>query len=205
MPPLRRGERTNPRSIATFLARRCRLLALRRGESIIDSINSVEDTKGNNGDRGCLTITNLRIMWQSHRHARANLSASHQAQRRRRRRCGPVSAARSSAANIARAAAAPYTHRRHRLQRRTEPHNQDDADKSQDVSAGESSGGSVRAPPASRTPRHATTHSAVAPAPPHLQALYAMTKVGSSRYEFIFTSLVKASPKLFTTAQAVLR
>ena len=35
-------------------------LQCRRGEFEIDSINSVEDTKGNNGDRGYLIVTNLR-------------------------------------------------------------------------------------------------------------------------------------------------
>ena len=33
---------------------------LRRGETMIDSINSVEDTKGNNGERGSMLVTNLR-------------------------------------------------------------------------------------------------------------------------------------------------
>ena len=37
----------------------------RLGEVEIDSINSVEDTKGNNGHRGFLVITNLRIIWVS--------------------------------------------------------------------------------------------------------------------------------------------
>lgn len=32
-----------------------------------------------------------------------------------------------------------------------------------------------------------------------------MTKYNNSRFEFIFTSLVKASPRLFTTVQAVYR
>lgn len=61
---------TNPRTPT-----RCSQLNLRRGEIAIDSINSVEDTKGNNGERGSLTVTNLRIMWQSHKHAGTNLSA----------------------------------------------------------------------------------------------------------------------------------
>jgi Bardet-Biedl syndrome 5 protein len=46
----------------------------RPGETAIDSINSVEDTKGNNGERGSLSITNLRMVWQSHKNARTNLS-----------------------------------------------------------------------------------------------------------------------------------
>jgi len=49
-------------------------LKLRRGEEEIDSINSVEDSKGNNGDRGFLVITNLRLIWVSHKRPRTNLS-----------------------------------------------------------------------------------------------------------------------------------
>jgi Bardet-Biedl syndrome 5 protein len=49
-------------------------IALHRGEKMIDSINSVEDTKGNNGERGSLEITNLRVMWTSHKNPRCNLS-----------------------------------------------------------------------------------------------------------------------------------
>lgn len=37
------------------------------------------------------------------------------------------------------------------------------------------------------------------------QGLYVMTKFNNSRFEFIFTSLVKNSPRLFTTVQAVYR
>jgi Bardet-Biedl syndrome 5 protein len=40
-------------------------LSPRKGEVIVDSINSVEDTKGNNGDKGNLLITNLRLIWFS--------------------------------------------------------------------------------------------------------------------------------------------
>ena len=40
-------------------------LACRTGEKVIDSIQHVEDTKGNNGERGCLLITNLRLIWFS--------------------------------------------------------------------------------------------------------------------------------------------
>ncbi len=47
---------------------------MRKGEEEIDSINSVEDTKGNNGERGSLIISNLRIIWVSHRNTRTNLS-----------------------------------------------------------------------------------------------------------------------------------
>ena len=42
--------------------------------SFIDSINSVEDTKGNNGERGKLFVTNLRLIWESHKNPKTNLS-----------------------------------------------------------------------------------------------------------------------------------
>ena len=37
------------------------------------------------------------------------------------------------------------------------------------------------------------------------QALCVTSKFNQSRFEFVFTSLVKNSPRLFTTVQAVLR
>jgi len=46
----------------------------RLGEFEIDSINSVEDSKGNNGERGFLVCTNLRMIWVSHSKPRTNLS-----------------------------------------------------------------------------------------------------------------------------------
>ncbi len=49
-------------------------LKIRRGERVIDTINAVEDTKGNNGDRGALSITNLRVIWCSHKNPSTNLS-----------------------------------------------------------------------------------------------------------------------------------
>ncbi|GBG24564.1 Bardet-Biedl syndrome 5 protein-like [Hondaea fermentalgiana] len=52
-----------------------RLFELRKGERVLDSINSVEDTKGNNGMRGSLVVTNLRLQWLSHKSKRTNLSA----------------------------------------------------------------------------------------------------------------------------------
>lgn len=52
------------------------LLKPRRGEVEIDSINAVEDTKGNNGEKGQLSVTNLRIIWCSHKDPRTNLSQS---------------------------------------------------------------------------------------------------------------------------------
>jgi len=108
-------------------------MELRKGETAIDSINSVEDTKGNNGDRGSLEITNLRLLWASHRSARTNLSIGYNCVQ------------------------------------------------------------SVKIRTATSKLRGST------------QALYIMTKYSNSRFEFIFTSLVKASPRLFTTVQAVFR
>jgi Bardet-Biedl syndrome 5 protein len=49
-------------------------LGLRRGEILVDYINGVEDTKGNNGERGYLVITNLRLIWYSERQPKTNLS-----------------------------------------------------------------------------------------------------------------------------------
>ncbi|XP_011680639.1 Bardet-Biedl syndrome 5 protein homolog [Strongylocentrotus purpuratus] len=47
---------------------------MRPGESIIDKLDSIEDTKGNNGDRGRLLVTNLRVIWHSTSLPRVNLS-----------------------------------------------------------------------------------------------------------------------------------
>ncbi|TPP58164.1 Bardet-Biedl syndrome 5 protein [Fasciola gigantica] len=49
-------------------------LALRTGEITIDKLYPVEDTKGNSGDRGTLTVTNLRLIWCTHQYRRLNLS-----------------------------------------------------------------------------------------------------------------------------------
>jgi len=49
-------------------------LGYRRGEVTIDSIQGVEDTKGNNGERGSMSITNLRIIWVSARVKSCNIS-----------------------------------------------------------------------------------------------------------------------------------
>lgn len=57
------------------------LLKPRRGEVEIDSINSVEDTKGNNGEKGQLAVTNLRLIWCSHKDPRTNLSQMTREQR----------------------------------------------------------------------------------------------------------------------------
>ena len=52
-------------------------LKLINGEFEIDSINSVEDTKGNNGEKGSLRVTNLRLIWVSHKNIKINLSIGH--------------------------------------------------------------------------------------------------------------------------------
>ena len=105
------------------------LLEMRAGEVMIDSINSVEDTKGNNGEKGSLSITNLRLIWQCHRNSRVNLSIGYTA---------------VLSLNIRQANS--------RLRGST-------------------------------------------------QALYVMTKYNNSRFEFVFTNLVRQSPRLFTTVQ----
>lgn len=101
----------------------------RRGESLIDSINSVEDTKGNNGERGSLVVTNLRLLWISHKSGSTNLSIGY------------------------------------------------------------------------NTVMHINIRKAKSRLRGTTQALYIMTKFNNSRFEFIFTSLVKNSPRMFTTAQ----
>eukprot|EP00041_Stephanoeca_diplocostata_P009760 m.152135 g.152135 ORF g.152135 m.152135 type:complete len:330 (+) comp17888_c0_seq2:175-1164(+) len=44
------------------------------GETFIDSLNDVEDTKGNPGKSGRLIVSNLRIIWHSHTDAKINIS-----------------------------------------------------------------------------------------------------------------------------------
>jgi Bardet-Biedl syndrome 5 protein len=108
------------------------LLKPRKGEQVIDSINSVEDTKGNNGARGSFIVTDLRIIWVCHGDSRVNLSVGHKT---------------ILSANIRKA--------KSKLRGST-------------------------------------------------QALCIVAKF-NQRYEFVFTSLVKNSPRLFTTVQAVMR
>ena len=108
------------------------LLTCRKGEKLIDSINSVEDTKGNNGERGSLIVTNLRILWVSHANSKINLS---------------IGLNTVMSVNIRKAKS------------------------------------KLRG---------------------HTQALCVLAKF-NSRFEFVFTSLVKNSPRLFTTVQAVMR
>jgi hypothetical protein len=45
----------------------------RTGEFVIDTLESVEDSKGNSGDSGRLIITNLRLIWHSHEYPKINL------------------------------------------------------------------------------------------------------------------------------------
>jgi len=96
-------------------------------------MNSVEDTKGNNGERGELLITNLRVIWVSSRTRKTNLSIGYNC---------VVSLSIKSANS--------------RLRGNT-------------------------------------------------QALFVLTKANGSRFEFIFTNLVRNSPRIFTTIQAVYR
>jgi len=46
----------------------------RAGEFVIDRLEAIEDTKGNNGSRGRLIITNLRLIWHSVQFPKINLS-----------------------------------------------------------------------------------------------------------------------------------
>lgn len=47
---------------------------LRPGEFLIDTLDQVEDTKGNNGEVGMLQVTNLRLLWFKHGNEEINLS-----------------------------------------------------------------------------------------------------------------------------------
>ncbi|XP_015609826.1 Bardet-Biedl syndrome 5 protein homolog [Cephus cinctus] len=49
-------------------------IQFRVGELLIDRLDMIEDTKGNNGDIGRLLVTNLRIVWHSVSLPRINLS-----------------------------------------------------------------------------------------------------------------------------------
>ena len=108
-------------------------LELRRGEFIIDSLEPVEDTKGNNGESGVLQVTNLRMIWMSTHNVKTNLSIGY-----------------AAVVNI-----------------------------------------HIRA--------------ANSRLKGNCEALYVLTKYKGSRFEFIFTNLVRDTPRLFTTVQAVFR
>jgi Bardet-Biedl syndrome 5 protein len=108
-------------------------LQCRPGEEEIDSIDNIEDTKGNNGERGMLSITNLRMIWTCTRKPNLNLSIGY-----------------NCIINI-------------------------------------------------------SSHIANSRLRGHTQALFVLTKYSGARYEFIFTNLVKNSPRLFSTVQTVYR
>ena len=50
---------------------------MRPGEKLIDEIPKVEDTKGNNGEKGHLYITTLRLIWFSEENSKINLSVGY--------------------------------------------------------------------------------------------------------------------------------
>lgn len=52
-------------------------MKMRPGEVLIDCLDSIEDTKGNNGDRGRLLVSNLRIIWHSVALPRVNLAVGY--------------------------------------------------------------------------------------------------------------------------------
>lgn len=112
-------------------------LQLRRGEHSIDTLGSVEDTKGNNGERGQLTVTNLRLLWVSHRSSRVNMSVG----------WGCLAAGKAGIA---------IKTAQSRLRGTT-------------------------------------------------QALFLSSTFQGAKFEFIFTSLTKANPRVFATAVAVYR
>ncbi len=111
-----------------------RKLKCRSGEFEIDAITGIEDTKGNNGERGALIVTNLRLIWTCVANSSINLSIGFNC---------------IHGINI---------HKTFSKLR----------------------GGQT-------------------------QALFVLTKFSNTRYEFIFTNLVKSSPRLFTTVQAVFK
>ena len=72
-----RRKISEPRFLIAFrqiLLQNQNILVQNRIRFQVDSINSVEDTKGNNGERGHLVITNLRLIWQSTKNSTTNLS-----------------------------------------------------------------------------------------------------------------------------------
>eukprot|EP00040_Diaphanoeca_grandis_P010590 m.54290 g.54290 ORF g.54290 m.54290 type:complete len:388 (-) comp21886_c0_seq1:28-1191(-) len=56
--------------------------SFQQGEIEIDSLNNIEDTKGNNGQSGCLIVTNLRLLWYCHTNLGINLSVGFSAIKR---------------------------------------------------------------------------------------------------------------------------
>ncbi|KAJ1478191.1 bardet-Biedl syndrome 5 protein, partial [Baffinella frigidus] len=103
-------------------------LELRRGEVVIDCMNSIEDTKGNNGESGEMQVTNLRMIWIANSSYRTNLTVGY-----------------GSVVNI-------------------------------------------------------NIRSAQSRLRGTAQALYVLTKFNGSRFEFIFTNLIRDSTRLFSAA-----
>lgn len=52
-------------------------LNCRPGESVIDSLSQVEDTKGNSGQQGNLIVTNIRMIWFAEKNQRINLTVGY--------------------------------------------------------------------------------------------------------------------------------
>lgn len=52
-------------------------LDARRGEAVLECLPEVEDTKGNNGVPGELTLTNLRLVWVNRKARRTNISVGY--------------------------------------------------------------------------------------------------------------------------------
>ena len=154
-------------------------LKLRRGEEEIDSINSVEDSKGNNGDRGFLVITNLRLIWVSHKRPRTNLSVGLNSivklsiKTANSRLRGSIQACKLECCWLFVVISCTVLISMISMISKSSPCHLHCFQKSVTLS-----------------PTH---------------AVFVMCKYKKSRYEFIFTSLVRKSPRLFTTAQAVFR
>jgi len=108
-------------------------MTMRAGEVMIDRLESVEDTKGNNGDRGKMLVTNLRIIWHSQAMPRVNLSIGY-----------------NCVLNV-------------------------------------------------------NVKTAVSKLRGQTEALYVLTKCNNTRFEFIFTSLIPGSPRLFSSILSVFR
>lgn len=108
-------------------------MSLKKGEFEIDVLDNVEDTKGNNGEKGKCIVTNLRMIWICTRNPKINLSIGY-----------------NTMVNI-------------KIQ--------------------------------SSNSRLKGTN----------QSLYLLTKYHGSRFEFIFSNMVKTNPRLFSTIQAVFK
>jgi Bardet-Biedl syndrome 5 protein len=106
-------------------------LNYRKGEFEIDCLQNVEDTKGNEGERGKLILSNLRVIWICLNNKKINLSIGYNC-----------------------VLSIKIHHSNSRIRGNT-------------------------------------------------QSLYILCKLHGSRFEFVFTHLVKGSPRLFTTIQAV--